>query len=99
MRGGVLNFQLDRRDDHGDRVPRILGLVSRHRFCGLAERKAGDIGDGAHRLVGPMRVHPGAGVDGGRAGGSHINGVHQQGVGAVELDQRPGERPVQGLAG
>ena len=43
-----------------------------------------------------MHMHPGAGADG--VGGARVDGVQQRGVGAVEFDQRPRERPVQRLA-
>jgi hypothetical protein len=45
-----------------------------------------------------MGVHPRPGADRVGTRSSDINGVQQCDVGTVEFDQRPGERPVQGLA-
>jgi hypothetical protein len=67
-----------------------LGLV--------AEREVSDVGDRTRRFVDPVRMNPGAGADGIGTAGSNINGVQQRDVGAVEFDQRPGERPVQRLS-
>ena len=47
------------------------------------------------RFVDPMGMHPRPGAD--RVGRSGVDGVQQRDVGTVELDQRPGEGPVQRL--
>jgi len=61
----------------------------------VAEREVGDVGDRARRFVDPMGMYPRSAAD--RVGRPGINGVQQRNVGAVELDQRPGEWPVQRL--
>ena len=59
----------------------VTGSCSSARFrdgFGLvAQREVGDVGDGAHRFVGPMHVHPGAGADlsGSPASTACISGV------------------------
>ena len=97
-RSGVLDFDAARRhlDRHRVTVVGRFGGV----FSGLglvAEREVGDVGDRARRFVDPMRMHPRPGADRVGTRGSDINGVQQRDVGTVELDQRPGERPVQRL--
>ena len=90
----MLDFDRRRDDEHRHRVAvvgrvgDVLGLV--------AQREVGDVGDRADRFVGPVHVHPGAGAD--RVGRAGVDRVQQRGVGAVEFDQRPRERAVQGLA-
>ena len=61
----------------------------------VAGHEVGDVGDGTDRLVHPVRTHPVAGLQ--RALGD-VDRMQQWGVGAVELDQCPGERPLQRLA-
>ncbi len=94
-RCGVLDFDADSATTSmvtGSRSSAVVG----HRFGLVPGREVRDVGDRADRLVGPVHVHPGAGAD--RVGRPGVDGVQQRGVGAVELDQRPRERPVQRLA-
>src|SRR3954447_19264283 len=56
-----------------------------------------EIADRADAVLGPARLDPHAGAH--RLDTACVDGREQPGVGAVELHERPGERPVERLAG
>ncbi len=81
-------------DEHRHRVA-VVGRVG-HVLRLVAEREVGDVGDRAYRFVDPMHVHAGTGAY--LRSRARVDRMEQRGVGAVELDQRPCERPIERLA-
>ena len=91
----MLDLDRGRDDEHGHRVAVVVRRVG-HILGLVAEREVGDVGDRADGFIDPVHVHPGPGADlGSRA---CVDRMKQRGVGAVELDQRPRERPIERLA-
>ncbi len=83
-----------RHNENLHRVAVVADLGYRLRL--VTQREIRDVGDGADRLVDPVRVHPRAAADLIRR--LDTDGVQQRRVRAVEFDQCPSERTLQRLA-